>query len=192
VDKEQQRSEGHREHFPHQTDIRSRVIGATPEEAFAQSAIVMTAIITAPRRVAANETATITTSDPDPELLFVDFLNAPIFEMTNRQILTHLTRRAVAELLPHADPRLHYNVSHKTCKEEHRKVDGRRRRLYLHREPVDHLAERGMLIHSPSLRGVTEEAPSACKDMSAVVDVSKHAGLAKKVARLASIVVVKG
>lgn len=104
MDKEQQRSEGHWEHSLRQADIGIRVIGATAEETFAQAAIVMTAIITAPRMVAANETATITASDPDPELLFVDFLNVPIFEMANHQILTHLPRRAVAELFPHADP----------------------------------------------------------------------------------------
>jgi tRNA-splicing ligase RtcB len=33
-------------------------------------------------------------------------------------------------------------------------------------------ASRGILIRSPSLRGVAEEAPDAYKDVSAVVDVT--------------------
>jgi tRNA-splicing ligase RtcB len=57
---------------------------------------------------------------------------------------------------------------------------------------VDELAERGILIRSPSLRGVAEEAPGAYKDVSAVVDASDTAGLARKVARLEPLVCVKG
>ena len=60
------------------------------------------------------------------------------------------------------------------------------------RELVDQLAERGILIRSPSLRGIAEEAPGAYKDVSAVVDASDHAGLARKVARLEPMIVVKG
>ena len=60
------------------------------------------------------------------------------------------------------------------------------------RELVDQLAERGILIRSPSLRGVAEEAPGAYKDVTEVVDASDQAGLAKKVARLEPMIVVKG
>ncbi len=60
------------------------------------------------------------------------------------------------------------------------------------RAVVDELARRGILIRSPSLRGVAEEAPGAYKDVSAVVDVAAAAGLAKKVARLEPLVGVKG
>jgi tRNA-splicing ligase RtcB len=184
--------------------------------------------------------------------------------LANRQILTQLTRRAFAELFPHADLRLLYDVSHNTCKVEQHEVDGRQRRLFVHRkgatrafgpghpdlpeafratgqpvliggtmgtasyilvgtaeseqrsfssachgagramsrhqatrqwrgrELVDQLAERGIMIRSPSLRGIAEEAPGAYKDVSAVVDASDHAGLAKKVARLEPMIVVKG
>jgi tRNA-splicing ligase RtcB (3'-phosphate/5'-hydroxy nucleic acid ligase) len=59
-------------------------------------------------------------------------------------------------------------------------------------EVVDELAARGILIRSPSLRGVAEEAPGAYKDVSAVVDVADRAGLARKVAKLAPLVCVKG
>ena len=54
------------------------------------------------------------------------------------------------------------------------------------------LASRGILIRSPSLRGVAEEAPGAYKEVSAVVDASDRAGLASKVAKLKPLVCIKG
>ncbi len=184
--------------------------------------------------------------------------------LANRQIITHLTREAFAEVLPQARLELLYDVSHNTCKEEEHEVDGRRRRLFVHRkgatrawgpghpqlpEPfrrtgqpvliggtmgtasyvlaglpssearsfssachgagramsrhqatrtwkgralVEELARRGILVRSPSMRGVAEEAPGAYKDVTAVVDAAELAGLARKVARLEPLVVIKG
>ena len=60
------------------------------------------------------------------------------------------------------------------------------------RSVVDNLAEQGIIIRSPSLRGVAEEAPGAYKDVSAVVDVADRAGLARKVARLEPLICIKG
>ncbi len=57
---------------------------------------------------------------------------------------------------------------------------------------VDQLAGAGVLIRSPSLRGVAEEAPGAYKDVGAVVDAADRAGLARKVARLRPLVCIKG
>jgi len=57
---------------------------------------------------------------------------------------------------------------------------------------VDDLADRGIIVKSPSLRGVAEEAPGAYKDVSAVVEAADKAGLARKVARLEPLVVIKG
>jgi tRNA-splicing ligase RtcB len=57
---------------------------------------------------------------------------------------------------------------------------------------VDELAARGILVRSPSWRGVAEEAPGAYKDVGAVVDAADHAGLARKVARLEPLACVKG
>jgi len=184
--------------------------------------------------------------------------------LANRQILTHLTREVFAEFFPRARLTLLYDVSHNTCKVEEHEVDGRRRRLYVHRkgatrafgpghpeipEPlrpwgqpvliggsmgtasyvlagtaqgerqsfssachgagramsrsqalrrwkgrqvVDELAARGILVRSPSSRGVAEEAPGAYKDVCAVVDAADAAGLARKVARLEPLVCIKG
>ncbi len=38
------------------------------------------------------------------------------------------------------------------------------------------LADRGILIRSPSMRGIAEEAPDAYKDVSAVVKAADRAG----------------
>lgn len=60
------------------------------------------------------------------------------------------------------------------------------------RQLVDDLASRGILIRSPSMRGVAEEAPDAYKDVSAVVDAADAAGLARKVARTEPLICIKG
>jgi len=60
------------------------------------------------------------------------------------------------------------------------------------REVVRDLESAGILVRSPSLRGVAEEAPGAYKDVSAVVLVSERAGLARRVARLRPLVCIKG
>ena len=59
-------------------------------------------------------------------------------------------------------------------------------------ELVDDLAKRGILIRSPSMRGVSEEAPAAYKDVDAVVEAAHLAGLARKVARLEPLICIKG
>jgi tRNA-splicing ligase RtcB len=184
--------------------------------------------------------------------------------LANRQVITHLTRQAFAEILPRARLNLLYDVSHNTCKEEDHDVDGRRMKLFVHRkgatralgpghpaipqalraagqpvliggsmgtssyilvgthegmrhsfgsachgagramsrhaayrqwkgrQVIDELAQRGILIRSPSSRGVAEEAPGAYKDVSEVVDAADHAGLARKVARLVPVICIKG
>jgi tRNA-splicing ligase RtcB len=60
------------------------------------------------------------------------------------------------------------------------------------RTVVDELEARGILVRSPSLRGVAEEAPGAYKSVDRVVEVAERAGLARKVARLEPLVCVKG
>jgi tRNA-splicing ligase RtcB len=60
------------------------------------------------------------------------------------------------------------------------------------RQVVDDLAARGIVVRSPSSRGVAEEAPGAYKDVAAVVDAADHAGLARKVVRLRPLICVKG
>ena len=59
-------------------------------------------------------------------------------------------------------------------------------------EVIESLAEAGILIRSRSKRGVAEEAPGAYKDVGAVVRAAHDAGLARKVARLAPLICIKG
>ncbi|RMF82763.1 MAG: RtcB family protein, partial [Nitrospirae bacterium] len=184
--------------------------------------------------------------------------------LANRQVLTHLVRRAFRRLFPEARLPLLYDVSHNTCKVEEHEAGGRRRRLYVHRkgatrafgpghpelpaelrqvgqpvliggtmgtashvlvgtgggsrlafasachgagramsrnqarkrwggrEVVRRLAAQGVVVRSPSYRGVAEEAPGAYKDVDQVVAATEAAGLAHRVARLRPLVCVKG
>ncbi len=60
------------------------------------------------------------------------------------------------------------------------------------RQVIDTLSARGIIVRSPSFRGVAEEAPGAYKDVAAVVEAAESAGLARRVARLEPLVCVKG
>jgi len=54
--------------------------------------------------------------------------------LANRQIITHLTRHAIWDILPAATLDLLYDVSHNTCKQETHQVQGRTRSLFVHRK----------------------------------------------------------
>ncbi len=54
------------------------------------------------------------------------------------------------------------------------------------------LSERDIHIRAGSRRGVSEEAPIAYKDIEEVIRVVQNAGLAKRVARLKPVAVIKG
>jgi tRNA-splicing ligase RtcB len=54
--------------------------------------------------------------------------------LANRQILTHLARRAFEHILPEASLSLLYDVSHNTCKVERHRVNSGERELYVHRK----------------------------------------------------------
>jgi tRNA-splicing ligase RtcB len=54
------------------------------------------------------------------------------------------------------------------------------------------LEARGIVVRSPSNAGLAEEAPFAYKDVDRVVEVVERAGLARRVARLTPLGVVKG
>lgn len=184
--------------------------------------------------------------------------------LANREILGHFARQVFAHFFPNHDLQLLFDVSHNTCKVESHMVDGKQRRLFVHRKGatrafgpgheslpdplrpvgqpvliggsmgtgsyilvgeataeakafasachgagramsrhaalkqwsgrkiVDDLAEQGIVIKSPSMRGVAEEAPGAYKDVGAVVAAAEHAGLARRVARLRPLVCIKG
>ncbi len=57
---------------------------------------------------------------------------------------------------------------------------------------IRELDQHGIVVRAGSMRGVAEEAPFAYKDVDRVVDVVQEAGIARKVAHLRPIAVVKG
>ena len=74
-------------HFHHEADIGVRGIGHTREQAFEEAGIALTAVITNPDSVRCAESVTLDCEAPDPELLFVDWLNALVYEMAIRKML---------------------------------------------------------------------------------------------------------
>jgi tRNA-splicing ligase RtcB len=54
------------------------------------------------------------------------------------------------------------------------------------------LLSRGVVARARSWKGLAEEQPDAYKDVDLVVEVVHQAGLAKKVARMRPIGVIKG
>jgi len=75
------------EHFPHGADIGIRGIGATRSQAFEQAALALTAVITPPEKIHALTGIAIGCSSTDIEFLFMDWINALIFEMATRRML---------------------------------------------------------------------------------------------------------
>jgi tRNA-splicing ligase RtcB len=180
----------------------------------------------------------------------------------NRQLLTVAARSAFALTTGDGDLELLYDVSHNLAKLEEHEIDGRLRRLCVHRKgatralPPGHpdlpedlmdvgqpvlvpgsmgtasyvlvgapdsgafhsachgagrtmsrtaarkriqghelkreLAAAGIEVRAGSARGLAEEAPFSYKDVDVVVDTVERAGLARRVARLVPIGVVKG
>jgi tRNA nucleotidyltransferase (CCA-adding enzyme) len=77
----------HWEHFHHQADIGIRGCGNTLPQAFEAAAMGLTAVITDPTTVETRSLVKLHCEAPDPELLFVDWLNALIYEMATRKLL---------------------------------------------------------------------------------------------------------
>lgn len=75
------------EHFPHDADIGVRGYGASIAEAFAQTAMALSAVITDPTMIAPHTAVEIKASASDHELLLVDWLNALIYEMATHKWL---------------------------------------------------------------------------------------------------------
>ena len=74
------------EHFPHDADVGVRGFGATAAEAFEQAALALTAVVTQ-TPVEPKVRVEVSCEAPDLELLFVEWLNAIIYEMAVRGML---------------------------------------------------------------------------------------------------------
>jgi len=75
------------QHFPHEADVGVRGLGQTLAEAFEQGAVALTAAVTDPESVSPREPVEISCVGQDPEILFVDWLNAVVYEMATRGML---------------------------------------------------------------------------------------------------------
>ena len=75
------------EHFAHEADMGVRGFGASKADAFEQAALGLTAVITDPEMVRAQEVINVSCAAPDDELLFVDWLNALVYEMATCNML---------------------------------------------------------------------------------------------------------
>ena len=74
------------EHFPHDADVGVRGRGATAAEAFEQAAHALTGVVTH-AEVKPQISVEVKCEAPDLELLFVEWLNAIIYEMAVRKML---------------------------------------------------------------------------------------------------------
>lgn len=74
-------------HFEHRADIGVEGIGRSPDEAFAQAALALTAIVCDPGEVRPLRALDIRCAEPDLELLLVDWLNAVIYRMAAERML---------------------------------------------------------------------------------------------------------
>lgn len=75
------------EHFEHRADMGVAGYGPTPAAAFEQAALALTAILCDPALIRPEAAVTIQREDGDLELLFVDWLNAIVYEMATRHML---------------------------------------------------------------------------------------------------------
>lgn len=74
-------------HFAHGADIGLQGGGEHKFQAFEEIAIALTAVVTDPDSVAAEEAISLSCEAPSDEILLVDWLNALIYEMSVRQML---------------------------------------------------------------------------------------------------------
>jgi tRNA nucleotidyltransferase (CCA-adding enzyme) len=75
------------EHFEHGADVGVRGYGASKAGAFEQAALALTAVIADPAAVRPLERFEIACVGPDDELLFAEWLNALVYEMSTRKML---------------------------------------------------------------------------------------------------------
>lgn len=74
------------EHFPHDADVGVRGFGLDAASAFEQAALALTAVVT-DAEVRPETPVEVSCEAPDIELLFVEWLNAMIYEMAVRKML---------------------------------------------------------------------------------------------------------
>ena len=75
------------EHFAHDADMGIRGFGPTPAKAFEQAALAMTAVVTDVGLVQLEKEIEIELEAPKLDLLFIDWINALVFEMADKRMV---------------------------------------------------------------------------------------------------------
>ncbi len=75
------------QHFQHQADIGVRGYGVSMEQAFAQAAIAMMAVITDPELISNDQCIEVECEATETEYLFIEWLNTLVYEMAVRKML---------------------------------------------------------------------------------------------------------
>jgi SHS2 domain-containing protein len=75
------------EHFDHQSDIGVRGLGRSRDEAFAQAALALTAVVADLACVKARESVRVACQAADDEMLLVEWLNAIVYQMATRGMI---------------------------------------------------------------------------------------------------------
>lgn len=88
----------HWEHLPHGADIGVRGVGGSPAAAFEQGALALTAAVCDPTCVEQRDSVAIHCKAPDLELLFVEWLNALVFEMATGGLLFSRFQVAIEDM----------------------------------------------------------------------------------------------
>jgi SHS2 domain-containing protein len=88
------------EHFSHEADIGVRGFGPSLSAAFEQAALALVAVIADPESIQPETAVEFRCAAPDIELLFVDWLNAVIFEMATRRMLFSEFQLRINENVP--------------------------------------------------------------------------------------------
>lgn len=73
--------------FDHGADIGVRGIGETEERAFEMGAMALTAVAVDPAEIEPRQEVALRCQAPDREILFVEWLNALVFETATRRML---------------------------------------------------------------------------------------------------------
>ena len=74
-------------HFRHGADIGVEGSGATLDEAFANAAVALTAVIADPTLVRSSAAIELKCEAPDAESLLIEWLNSVVYEMATRRML---------------------------------------------------------------------------------------------------------
>jgi len=86
------------EHFSHGADIGVRGFGDSVEQAFAQAALALSAVVADISTIMPRESIEVHCDAPDLELLLVSWLNAVIYEMAVRRMVFRKFRVVISEL----------------------------------------------------------------------------------------------